>query len=434
MAEQVLNVTGLAARVEDKQLLHGVDLTINKGETHVLMGPNGAGKSTLGYVLMGAPKYTVTGGQILFKGEDITHESTDKRAKAGMFLSFQEPLEVPGLTLEGFIRSALQQKVGHVRYYDFKKELARCMDILQMDASYAERSLNVGFSGGEKKKAEILQLMMLKPSLAILDETDSGLDVDAVRLVSKGVEEYQKDHNGALLIITHSTRILDALSVDYTHVLVNGKIAANGDGSLVDGIYPKGLIGYTEDNEGWLKYDPEQAKSLLAEAGYADGFTMEIAADNSSSDSTLLVIQIVQQYLQQIGINAEIKSYDPASWLDLRKSGDMVSFVSSWTADYNDPDNFIYTFFGTPEKSNVRSLNYFNTDVMSRVAAARGIVDDTERLTEYATLEKQIVEEDAAWVPMFSRSHLFVKGDRVASFTPHWAGYNDTQYINVTLK
>ena len=434
MAEQVLNVTGLAARVEDKQLLHGVDLTINKGETHVLMGPNGAGKSTLGYVLMGAPKYTVTGGQILFKGEDITHESTDKRAKAGMFLSFQEPLEVPGLTLEGFIRSALQQKVGHVRYYDFKKELARCMDILQMDASYAERSLNVGFSGGEKKKAEILQLMMLKPSLAILDETDSGLDVDAVRVVSKGVEEYQKDHNGALLIITHSTRILDALSVDYTHVLVNGKIAANGDGSLVDGIYPKGLIGYTGDNEGWLKYDPEQAKSLLAEAGYADGFTMEIAADNSSSDSTLLVIQIVQQYLQQIGINAEIKSYDPASWLDLRKSGDMVSFVSSWTADYNDPDNFIYTFFGTPEKSNVRSLNYFNTDAMSRVAAARGIVDDTERLTEYAALEKQIVEEDAAWVPMFSRSHLFVKGDRVASFTPHWAGYNDTQYINVTLK
>ena len=182
------------------------------------------------YVLMGAPKYTVTGGQILFKGEDITHESTDKRAKAGMFLSFQEPLEVPGLTLEGFIRSALQQKVGHVRYYDFKKELARCVDILQMDASYAERSLNVGFSGGEKKKAEILQLMMLKPSLAILDETDSGLDVDAVRLVS----------NGALLIITHSTRILDALSVDYTHVLVNGKIAANGDGSLVEEINVNG--------------------------------------------------------------------------------------------------------------------------------------------------------------------------------------------------
>ena len=208
----------------------------------------------------------------------------------------------------------------------------------------------------------------------------------------------------------------------------------NGDGTLVDGIYPKGLIGFTDDNQGWLSYDPEQAKSLLAEAGYADGFTMEIAADNSSSDSTLLVIQIVQQYLAQVGITAEIKSYDPASWLDLRKSGDMVSFVSSWTADYNDPDNFIYTFFGTPEKSKVRSLNYFNTDAMSRVAAARGIVDDDERLAEYAALEKQIVEEDAAWVPMFSRSHLFVKGDRIASFTPHWAGYSDTQYINVTLK
>ena len=183
MAEQVLNVTGLAARVEDKQLLHGVDLTINKGETHVLMGPNGAGKSTLGYVLMGAPKYTVTGGQILFKGEDITHESTDKRAKAGMFLSFQEPLEVPGLTLEGFIRSALQQKVGHVRYYDFKKELARCMDILQMDASYAERSLNVGFSGGEKKRICLARALLRGTEMLILDEPLANLDDETARRI-----------------------------------------------------------------------------------------------------------------------------------------------------------------------------------------------------------------------------------------------------------
>ena len=237
---ELVLLKNLTIKIGDRTLLEPFTYTVCRGQRLIIAGPNGAGKSTLGYVLMGAPKYTVTGGQILFKGEDITHESTDKRAKAGMFLSFQEPLEVPGLTLEGFIRSALQQKVGHVRYYDFKKELARCMDILQMDASYAERSLNVGFSGGEKKKAEILQLMMLKPSLAILDETDSGLDVDAVRLVSKGVEEYQKDHNGALLIITHSTRILDALSVDYTHVLVNGKIAANGDGSLVEEINVNG--------------------------------------------------------------------------------------------------------------------------------------------------------------------------------------------------
>ncbi|MCI7744873.1 Fe-S cluster assembly ATPase SufC [bacterium] len=249
MSQQILQVTGLTARIEEKGLLHGVDLTIRKGETHVLMGPNGAGKSTLGYVLMGSPKYTVTDGSIVFEGQDITEESADKRARAGMFLSFQEPLEVPGLTLESFIRSALQQKVGHVRYYDFKKELARCMEILQMDPDYAQRSLNVGFSGGEKKKAEILQLMMLKPSLAILDETDSGLDVDAVRLVSRGIEEYRKSQEGALLIITHSTRILDALEVDRTHVMVNGRIVADGDGTLVDEINRGGYERFEQSAE-----------------------------------------------------------------------------------------------------------------------------------------------------------------------------------------
>lgn len=249
MSQQILQVTGLTARIEEKELLHGVDLTIRKGETHVLMGPNGAGKSTLGYVLMGSPKYTVTDGSIVFEGQDITEESADKRARAGIFLSFQEPLEVPGLTLESFIRSALQQKVGHVRYYDFKKELARCMEILQMDPDYAQRSLNVGFSGGEKKKAEILQLMMLKPSLAILDETDSGLDVDAVRLVSRGIEEYRKSQEGALLIITHSTRILDALEVDRTHVMVNGRIVADGDGTLVDEINRGGYERFEQSAE-----------------------------------------------------------------------------------------------------------------------------------------------------------------------------------------
>ena len=249
MSQQILQVTGLTARIEEKELLHGVDLTIRKGETHVLMGPNGAGKSTLGYVLMGSPKYTVTDGSIVFEGQDITEESADKRARAGMFLSFQEPLEVPGLTLESFIRSALQQKVGHVRYYDFKKELARCMEILQMDPDYAQRSLNVGFSGGEKKKAEILQLMMLKTSLAILDETDSGLDVDAVRLVSRGIEEYRKSQEGALLIITHSTRILDALEVDRTHVMVNGRIVADGDGTLVDEINRGGYERFEQSAE-----------------------------------------------------------------------------------------------------------------------------------------------------------------------------------------
>lgn len=240
--KHLLTVKDLHVNVEDKEILHGVDLTINKGETHVLMGPNGTGKSTLGYALMGNPRYSVTEGAIWFQGKNITEEAVNERAKDGIFLSFQNPLEVPGVTLSAFIRSALEQKTGkRIRLWDFKKELARTMEILQMDPSYAERDLNVGFSGGEKKKAEILQLLMLKPSLAILDETDSGLDVDAVRTVSRGIEEYQKNCDGGLLIITHSTRILEYLSVDDTHVMVEGKIVKTGDASLVDEINEKGF-------------------------------------------------------------------------------------------------------------------------------------------------------------------------------------------------
>lgn len=240
--KHLLTVKDLHVNVEDKEILHGVDLTINKGETHVLMGPNGTGKSTLGYALMGNPRYSVTEGEIWFQGKNITEEAVNERAKDGIFLSFQNPLEVPGVTLSAFIRSALEQKTGkRTRLWDFKKELARTMEILQMDPSYAERDLNVGFSGGEKKKAEILQLLMLKPSLAILDETDSGLDVDAVRTVSRGIEEYQKNCDGGLLIITHSTRILEYLSVDDTHVMVEGRIVKTGDASLVDEINEKGF-------------------------------------------------------------------------------------------------------------------------------------------------------------------------------------------------
>ena len=240
--KHLLTVKDLHVNVEDKEILHGVDLTINKGEIHVLMGPNGTGKSTLGYALMGNPRYSVTEGEIWFQGKNITEEAVNERAKDGIFLSFQNPLEVPGVTLSAFIRSALEQKTGkRIRLWDFKKELARTMEILQMDPSYAERDLNVGFSGGEKKKAEILQLLMLKPSLAILDETDSGLDVDAVRTVSRGIEEYQKNCDGGLLIITHSTRILEYLSVDDTHVMVEGKIVKTGDASLVDEINEKGF-------------------------------------------------------------------------------------------------------------------------------------------------------------------------------------------------
>lgn len=245
--KQLLNVKDLYVDVEDKEILHGVDLSIGEGETHVLMGPNGTGKSTLGYAIMGNPRYTVKSGEIWFKGKDITAKSVDERAKDGIFLSFQNPLEIPGVTLSSFIRNALEQKTGkRIKLWDFKKDLEKTMAILQMDPSYAERDLNVGFSGGEKKKAEILQLLMLRPSLAILDETDSGLDVDAVRTVSRGVEEYQKDKKGALLIITHSTRILEALKVDRTHVLADGRMVASGDSSLVDEINENGFEKYTE--------------------------------------------------------------------------------------------------------------------------------------------------------------------------------------------
>ena len=241
MAE-LLKIEGLKARVEDNEILNGIDMTINSGEVHVIMGPNGAGKSTLGSCIIGDPRYVKTGGRILFKGVDITDESTDKIAKMGILLSFQNPIEVPGITLANFIRTALELKTGtRIRMWDFRKELEKTMKILNMDVSYADRDLNVGFSGGEKKKAEILQLLMLKPDLAILDETDSGLDVDAVHIVSKGVEEYKKQVGGALMIITHSTRILEALKIDKTHVLVNGRIVDRGDAHLVNEINDNGF-------------------------------------------------------------------------------------------------------------------------------------------------------------------------------------------------
>lgn len=242
MADKLLQIQKLSAGIGDKTILHDVSLEINPGEIHVLMGPNGAGKSTLGYTLMGSPEYSVSGGHIFFDGEDITSYSADKRAKTGIFLSFQEPLEVPGISLESFIRSSMQQVSGQkIKLFSFQKELEKAMDILNMNHSYAGRDLNVGFSGGEKKKSEILQLLMLKPKLAILDETDSGLDVDAVRTVSKGIEEYQKSVGGSLLIITHSTRILESLHVDRTHVMVKGHLVHSGDGTLVNEINENGF-------------------------------------------------------------------------------------------------------------------------------------------------------------------------------------------------
>lgn len=241
-SNNLLKITGLHVSVGDKEILHGVDLTVNSDETHVLMGPNGTGKSTLGYAITGNPAYAVTEGDIVFGGESVVDMPVNERAKKGIFLSFQNPLEVPGVTLSSFIRSALEQKTKtRLRLWDFKKKLAETMKLLDMDESYSDRDLNVGFSGGEKKKAEILQMLMLEPKLAILDETDSGLDVDAVRTVSQGVKLYRERVHGSLLIITHSTRILEALTVDAAHVTENGVIVKNGGAELVDKINEKGF-------------------------------------------------------------------------------------------------------------------------------------------------------------------------------------------------
>ena len=208
----------------------------------------------------------------------------------------------------------------------------------------------------------------------------------------------------------------------------------SGDGNLCDGIYPKGLIGYSEENQGWLTYDPDAAKQLLEDSGYSDGeIKMELSADSSASSSVTLVLQMIQANLQAIGIDCSIVSYDEASWLALRKSGEMNSFVATWTADFNDPVNFIYTFFGNDEKTKLRSINYKDEDTMARVEAARAITDEDERLAEYDALETKIVKDDAAWVPLFGRTHLFVISDRVAKFVPHWAGYSDFNVKGVTM-
>ncbi|MEY8355438.1 Fe-S cluster assembly ATPase SufC [Lachnospiraceae bacterium 54-53] len=241
MKNPLLEIQDLSVAVEDKVILDGVNLTIRPGELHVLMGPNGTGKSTLVSAIMGDPKYTVERGRILLEGRDITEENADARARAGVFLSFQTPEEIPGITMENFLRTARGALEGRPpKILHFRKELREQMEALDMDPSYAERYLNVGFSGGEKKKAEILQMLMLHPRLALLDETDSGLDVDAVRTVTKGIRAFCTARNG-LLIITHNAKILEGLDVDMVHVLEGGRIARSGGGELISRITKEGF-------------------------------------------------------------------------------------------------------------------------------------------------------------------------------------------------
>lgn len=243
----MIKINNLKVNVEEKEILKGIDLEINKGEIHVIMGPNGSGKSTLVNAIMAHPKYEVIEGNIEFEGKDITDLTADERAKEGIFMSFQNPQEVPGISVENFLRTAKMTVSGeNISIMKFKKELKNEMNKLSFNPNYAERYLNVGFSGGEKKKNEILQMKILDPKFIMLDETDSGLDVDATRIVSEGVRNFLTEDK-SVLIITHHSQILENLKPDFVHVLIDGKIAKTGDESLIGIIEEKGYNWIKEE-------------------------------------------------------------------------------------------------------------------------------------------------------------------------------------------
>jgi Fe-S cluster assembly ATP-binding protein len=229
-----LVIDDLHVKVEDKEILHGVDLVVEQGKVHALMGPNGSGKSTLAYALAGHPRYRVTGGRVTYRGEDVLALTADERARLGIFLAMQYPVEVPGVSVTNFLRTALNAvRDEEVPVREFARELREQMKLLDMDPKFAERSLNEGFSGGEKKRHEILQMALLRPSLAILDETDSGLDIDALKVVSEGVNRMRGPDLGVLLI-THYTRILRYITPDVVHVMLDGLLAKSGGRELAD--------------------------------------------------------------------------------------------------------------------------------------------------------------------------------------------------------
>ncbi len=238
---KLLKVEDLHVSVEGKQILKGVNLSINPGEVHVVMGTNGSGKSTLMNTIMANPVYEVNDGKIYFEGDDITSEGPDKRAKRGIFMSFQYPDEIPGVKLRDFLRISREQLTGEkASILKFNKELSSEMEKLELSEDYADRYTNVGFSGGERKKTEILQMKITNPKLAMLDETDSGLDVDAVRIVAKGIKEFISDDNALIIITHHSQELLKNIDVDYVHIIKDGKILETGDASLMDKIALEG--------------------------------------------------------------------------------------------------------------------------------------------------------------------------------------------------
>lgn len=242
----LLEIKDLYAVAGEKEILKGLNLSIGKGEVHVIMGPNGAGKSTLANVILNNPEYKKTSGKIELDGEDIANLSTDKIAKKGVFMSFQAPEEIPGISCLNFLKVA-KNKIDEkpVKIFEFKDSVKNYAKELNMNANLIDRNLNVGFSGGEKKKNEILQMLVLNPKLAILDETDSGLDVDAIKAVSKGIEMYKSNKN-SILIITHNMSILESLDVDFVHVLVDGKIVKTGNFELAKDILENGFSKYKE--------------------------------------------------------------------------------------------------------------------------------------------------------------------------------------------
>ena len=242
-----LEIRGLEASVEGKEILKGIDLIVRQGETHALMGPNGSGKSTLANVLMGRPGYTITGGQVLFKGEDISKLTADKRAERGLFLAMQYPVEVPGVSIVNFLRTAYKNVKGEeINALAFRKHMKEKMNLLGIEDAMVQRYVNHGFSGGEKKKNEILQLAVLEPEIAVLDETDSGLDIDALKAVAGGVAELIGPNLGVLLI-THYQRILNYITPDFVHVMIGGRIVKSGGKELAHELEEKGYEGIRKE-------------------------------------------------------------------------------------------------------------------------------------------------------------------------------------------
>lgn len=245
----VLEIKDLQVRVETdggpKEILKGVNLTIKSGETHAIMGPNGSGKSTLAYSIAGHPRYEITGGSVTLDGVDVLEMSVDERARAGLFLAMQYPVEVPGVSVSNFLRTAVTAVRGEApKLRDWLKEMKGAMSDLSIDAQFAERNVNEGFSGGERKRHEILQMELLKPKFSVLDETDSGLDVDALKVVSEGVNRIRETGETGVLLITHTTRLLRHIPVDFVHVFIEGKIAAEGGPELAEQIDAHGYEQY----------------------------------------------------------------------------------------------------------------------------------------------------------------------------------------------